>query len=1316
MTQAATRAGIRSPWKGLAPFDDSDQDAFLFFGRDREIDVACANLTASRLTVLFGASGVGKSSLLRAGVVRRLRDEDGGESVVALVASWAGDPVATVADAARRAVETELGVPVADPGGTLADRLRAWTEAFGGELYLVLDQVEEYFLYHGDDDGPGSFAAEFPALVTEQGLRVHVLLGIREDGLGLLDAFRAAVPGVLSNYLRLERLDRASGRLAILGPIARWNELEPTDAMTAEPAFVEAVLDEVAAGRIEPEGMIGGVTATALVERIEAPYLQLVLERVWEAERADGSSVLRRETLRQHGGAARIVEDHVGRALSALTDGERLAAAALFAYLVTPSGTKIAHTVDDLASYSGLPRPQTQELVASLERERILRPADGERVEIYHDVLAAAVGDWRRRHEAAEAVARERRRHRRLLAVLVGALIALAVVVGVALYALQQRNEAQASAARAEQQAALARAGFQEARKQEGIAIDRAEEAAASKQDAEQQAAAAERSAQEAQTAQAQAEASQAAAEQSQTAAEASQADAEASEADAQQQAAAAEAARQDASEQATAAEQARGVAAQQARRAEAQTKVARANAELRREQADVSRTRELAARALAMLDDDPFESVQMALRAAAIRADLPVVESVLRRTLIELRLRTILRGGSSLNDATFSPDGSLVATAGNGGQSRIFRTATGELLHRLPQSRGVLDTAFSPDGRILATAGRNRMVLLWDVATGTILRTLPHGGAVISVDFSRDGRMLATGADDRIARLWDVATGLELHQVPHPFTVRQALISPDGRFLATHTSEALVRVFDTGSGSPAATLQQAGEVTTIAWSPAGSVLGSAGRRNGYLWSTTTWRQQALLEGHTAPIRAMVFGPDGTRVVTSSVDSSSRLYRVSTGDLLFSINSQSHEVTSAAFSPDGSDIVTGSLDRTAGIWSQQTARNVAFVGHRDAVIAVAYSPDGTRVLTASHDGTARLWEPTGEPVLPEVARHEGGATSASFSPDGRSILSSGADGTAQIRRLSGGPVVTLRHAGPVTRASWVAGGRLVLTASADGTARMWRPTGATVAMFEHGATVVWAAANAGASLVATAGDDGAIRLWRGDGSGLRTMRHGDDVMVVKFAPDGRRLLSASVDGTAAIWRVSDGARLHVLPSADAVVAAAWSPRGERVVTGSADAIGRVWDAATGRLVRSLIGHAATVTSAAFSRDGRTVLTADRVGDARTWNAATGRSINTFRGHVSTIAEARFSPDGRWVITAGPLAGGLWEADTGKLLFFLRGHTAPLTSASFSPDGRWILTSGVDGTVRTWQCVICADVKTLVRVARARVAAVRASDD
>ena len=135
-----------SPYRGLAAFEETDLDARLFFGRDRETEIVTANLEASRLTVLYGASGVGKSSLLRAGVIHRLRAEGHSGAVrhvVAVCSSWRGDPLVVVAAAVADVLSDELGEPVvATPGRSLADELEVWCGRLDGEIYVVLDQLE----------------------------------------------------------------------------------------------------------------------------------------------------------------------------------------------------------------------------------------------------------------------------------------------------------------------------------------------------------------------------------------------------------------------------------------------------------------------------------------------------------------------------------------------------------------------------------------------------------------------------------------------------------------------------------------------------------------------------------------------------------------------------------------------------------------------------------------------------------------------------------------------------------------------------------------------------------------------------------------------------------------------------------------------------------------------------------------------------------------------------------------------------------------------------------------------------------------------
>ncbi len=219
---------------------------------------------------------------------------------------------------------------------------------------------------------------------------MHVLLGIRDDALADLDAFKGRVPGLFGNVLRLDHLDVDAARAAIVEPLA---ELEAMGGphVVAEPALVAAVVDQVASGRIERRlAGRGIVEGGARRGRVEAPYLQLVMERTLGGRaRSADSSVLRAETLAELGGAGRIVQEHLERALGELDEPERELVARLFHQLVTPSGTKIAHGVGDLSRYAGESPERLEDVLHALSdrarRPRAPRPvtAAAPRYEIY---------------------------------------------------------------------------------------------------------------------------------------------------------------------------------------------------------------------------------------------------------------------------------------------------------------------------------------------------------------------------------------------------------------------------------------------------------------------------------------------------------------------------------------------------------------------------------------------------------------------------------------------------------------------------------------------------------------------------------------------------------------------------------------------------------------------------------------------------------------------------------------------------------------------------------------------------------------------
>jgi Novel STAND NTPase 1 len=423
------------PYKGLMPY--GEEDAAFFFGRESERDIVVANLMAARLTLLYGPSGVGKSSILRAGVARHLgelSDEELTERgqrdfVIVVFSAWRDDPVAGVEAAILESLRRSFPnkrlelVP-----GRLAERLRSLTQDLGVEIYVILDQFEEYFLYHGDEDGEGTFALEFPRLLALPDVRVNVLMAIREDALAKLDRFEGRLPNLFDNFLRLQHLDRDAARVAIEEPIRRFNQLVARDRQVQiEPNLVEALLDQVKTGRVTVGesglGMVEGSESVA-EEHIETPYLQLVMTRLWTEEMAAASGMLRLATLTRLGGAQRIVRTHLDEAMGNLPPEDQEIGARIFHHLVTPSGTKIAHTAGDLSEYTMVPKADLDKVLEKLSggEIRILRPVappsddvGDYRYEIFHDVLAAAVLDWRGRYMSSRERAEADQQHAREL-------------------------------------------------------------------------------------------------------------------------------------------------------------------------------------------------------------------------------------------------------------------------------------------------------------------------------------------------------------------------------------------------------------------------------------------------------------------------------------------------------------------------------------------------------------------------------------------------------------------------------------------------------------------------------------------------------------------------------------------------------------------------------------------------------------------------------------------------------------------------------------------------------------------------------------
>ncbi|MCB9751450.1 MAG: protein kinase [Myxococcales bacterium] len=400
-------------------------------------------------------------------------------------------------------------------------------------------------------------------------------------------------------------------------------------------------------------------------------------------------------------------------------------------------------------------------------------------------------------------------------------------------------------------------------------------------------------------------------------------------------------------------------------------------------------------------------------------------------------------------------------------------------------------------------------------------------------------------------------------------------------------------------------------------------------------------RATTTLTLHKAEVWALALSPDGARLVTASVDDTTRLWDARTGELLIDLP-HDEPIRALAYSPDGGHIAGGGVDGGVWVWDARTGAPVAtFAGHERVVYRVAYAPDSSRVATASADKTARVWDARTGDRLATLRGHADEVFTLAFSPDSRRVATGSFDKTARIwDAATGDSIATLRgHEHRVSALAYSPDGARLVSASWDKTARLWD-------------------AATGASLRALGG-------------------HENELVSVEFSPDGAHVATASFDKTARIWDAATGETVAVLKGHDdGLEVITYSPDGARVATASLDKTARIWDARTGDNIATLRGHRTSILALAFGPDGARLATASRDTTARLWDIAPDDRIAAIRGHERELSDVVYSRDGARVVTTSfDRTARLWDVATGDTVATLRVTSTRSTWRCIHPTAR-----------------------------------------
>lgn len=607
--------------------------------------------------------------------------------------------------------------------------------------------------------------------------------------------------------------------------------------------------------------------------------------------------------------------------------------------------------------------------------------------------------------------------------------------------------------------------------------------------------------------------------------------------------------------------------------------------------------------------------------------------------------------------------DGKMIASGSLDGMVKLWDSATGLPMATYEGHQGpVHSVALSPDGKQVVSAGEDKTVKVWKVAGGKgpkdyvvekkAAHTFSgHTAAVLAVAYSSDGKTIASGSADKTVILWNATLATQQAILKeHKGAVQAVSFSPDSKTLASAGADKLVVLWNVASADKKHVLEgHAGPVFALAFNSNGSLLTSAGedRKDNVdvglvrFWDPAKGESVTSFSDkdgkpiatsniiHSHGIFALAFTPDGKALVSAGKDNLLRFWDPANGKQLGMLPGHLGWVRSVAVPSKSTLIVTGSYDRTVKVWDGGPKMDV-LRGHKDWVCAVAFSPDDRLLASGSRDGSVQIWDAGDGRLLDTLENLGGSVLAVAFSPDKNSP------------KLAAG--------------IWADKGAVKVWDLILDKDKNYQKVKEAHTLLGHKEGVACVAFEKSGKRLASGSGDTNIIIWDLEkGKPEHTLTgHTGGVRCVAFAETGK-LASGSDDATIRFWNPTDG-----------------KPIGNPLAGHSG--------AVNGLVFLPLPPDADVAELLISGGNDQTV---------RWWSE--GKGVGIFRGHANIVSAVAVSPKANFFMSASwDNTIKFWASPNSDERFTLSGPTAPVRALAITRNGLTLAAGSNDNTVRIWR--------------------------